>query len=349
MKRNLALDILRGITIFGMILVNNPGPGESAAALQHCSWDGCSMADLVFPFFLFIVGASIYFAFARTNFEFNSSIALKIIKRSLLIFGVGYLLGALWFTTPIGDIRIMSALQRIAIVYLIASMMVLTIKRPAVIACITGALLLVYWAIVHFTDSYSLQNNWIAKVDASILGESRIYSISGAPFDPEGIVATISSLCNALIGFVVASILVKNGWKSILALGVAMVGVAFLWDIVFPFNKPLWSSSFVLLTCGYATLLWGALTYLVDERGVSRWGTFFRVFGTNAIFAYVLSQLLASINYSFGFSLSGWLFDNVYGEVLAGWLASLTWSLIILGLTWGVTYLLYRRKIFLKL
>lgn len=348
-KRNISLDVLRGITILGMILVNNPGPGGAPAWLQHYTWDGCGFADLVFPFFLFIVGASIFFAFSKSNFELNGAVALKIVKRSLLIFGVGYLLGALWFTTPIENIRIMSALQRIAIVYLLASFLVLWVKKPKIIAWISAVLLLLYWALVHFTDSYSLENNAIAQMDASILGAHRMYHIAGLMFDPEGIVATISSLCNALIGFVVASIMARKGWRSVMYWGLVMVAVAMLWSVEFPLNKPLWSSSFVLVTCGYTALLWSVLNYVIDVRGAQKWSVGFRVFGTNAIFAYVLSQLICSLNYSFDFSLSGWLFDNVYGSFLPGWLASLTWSAVVVGATWGITYLLYRRKIFIKL
>lgn len=350
MKRVLSLDILRGLTICGMILVNCPGPGGTLSMLRHKTWDGCVVADLVFPFFIFIVGASIFFAMKKSDYRLDWGVAARIVKRSILIFAVGYVLNALWFTTPIENIRIMAALQRIAIVYLLAAFAVLWLRTPARIAGLTAVLLLGYWALVHFTGSYALTDtNAIAGMDASILGAGRMYHIAGVMFDPEGIVGTMPALCNAFIGYLVAGLISKRGSRPVCFWGVVMVAVGLGWSVWFPVNKPLWSSSFVLWTCGLATMLWALFYYMVDVRGWSRWGGFFKVFGVNAITCYVASQLLSTLNWTFDFSLSGWLFDNVYGDVFAGWLSSLVWSLLILGLTWGLAWILDRKKIYIKL
>lgn len=349
MKRNLSLDILRGVTVFGMILVNNPGPGDALSFLSHATWDGFSGADFVFPFFLFIIGASLYFAMRKSNFELNSAVAVKILKRTFWLFAIGYILNALWFATPIEDIRIMGVLQRIALVYCLAAFAVLWLKRSAPIATLSVLLLLGYWALVHFTGSYELTPNALGDFDASILGSTRIYQIGGYPFDPEGLVGTIPALCNALLGFVVARAMGEKGGSRVFVLGAAMFGFGVVWSYFFALNKPLWSSSFVLFTSGMCAMVWSTLNYIIDIKGYQRWAMPFRVFGTNAIFAYVLSQVLASLNWSFDFSLSGWLFDTVYGDLFAPWLSSLVWSFVVIGVSWIATYALYRKKIFLKL
>ncbi len=283
----------------------------------------------------------------KINFELNAAVSVKIIKRSLLLFVVGYILNALWFTTPIENIRISGVLQRIALVYCFSAFLVLWLKRttPILILCIT--LLLGYWALVHFTDSYNLTPNAIGNFDAALFGESRIWKTGGEMFDPEGLVGTISAICNSLLGFVTARVMAQKGWKQVFVIGAAMLGLGVVWNVGFPINKALWSSSFVLFTCGMASMTWAILNWIIDVKGYQSWSTFFKVFGTNAIFAYVLSQILSSINWNVG--ASKWLYANVYGELFPGWLSSLVWSLIVIGLSWIVTYALYRKKIFLKL
>lgn len=350
MKRLISLDILRGLTILGMIIVNTPGPGGAASMFIHCDWDGCKVADLVFPFFIFIVGASVFFAMRKSEYRLDWGVALRILKRSALIFLVGYGLNILFSGNPIGEVRIMSALQRIAIVYCAASFAVLWLKKSSYIAALTGVLLVGYWAIVHFTGSYDLvAGNAIATFDASVIGENRMYRIAGVMFDPEGLVGNITALSSVFIGYLVARFISSRTWGQSLVLGATMTAVGLVWSVWFPLNKPLWSSSFVLYSCGIATMLWSVMHYICDVKGYVRWGYFFKVFGVNAIACYVLSEVLAWINWSLPFPISGWLFDNVYGDVFAGWLASLSWAMIVVMLTWIVAFVLDRKRIYIKL
>lgn len=361
MKRLISLDVLRGLTIVLMILVNNPGSYQGAwSELLHSPWDGATLADFVFPFFLFIVGASIYLVFSRSGFELNASLAWKIIKRSLLIFGIGYILGALWFTKPIADIRIMSALQRIAIVYCVASFLVLWLKKPNKIAVLTLILLLGYWALQHFTGSYLPTDNGIARLDAAILGESRMYRIMGQTIDPEGLVGSVSALCNALFGFLFARIITyndKSGLYKVLIYGALLVVVGLIWSIILPLNKAMWSSSFVVVTSGACAMLWGLFHYVIDLKGKVLWSSFFRVFGTNAIFSYVLSRLLDSLFSLVSLSvadggrvdIASFIYENLLSVHIPCWIASMAWGVLVVGITWALTYPLYRRKIYIKL
>lgn len=354
MKRFISLDVLRGLTILGMILVNNPGRGGAMEMLCHKSWDGITLADFIFPLFIFIVGASMYFAFQKSNYELNGAVAWKIVKRSVLIFVVGYALNAMWFTTPISEIRIMAALQRIAIVYLLASFLVLWLKTPKKIIPLTVILLLGYWAFVHFTGSYMVSDSMIGKIDTMIIGEDRMYRMQGELFDPEGIVGTVSSLCNALIGYLFAMAITKRGWLITLLGGILMVGVGILWAEWFELNKAIWSSSFVLVTCGAGAMLWAVAYWLIDVKGKATWSGFLRVLGTNAILAYVISRVLDKILWSItltdqNIDINYWLYTNFLEHSMPGWCASLVWSLLVVALTWIIVYPLYRRKIYVKL
>lgn len=350
MKRLISLDILRGLTIFCMIVVNTPGPGGAAGMLTHCTWNGCSVADLVFPFFIFIVGASIFFAMRKSEYRLDWRVALTIIKRSALIFLVGYLLNVVFSGKDLADVRIMAALQRIAIVYLLAAFSVLLLKKTSYIAVLTAFLLGGYWALVHFTGAYELNaDNPIAAFDAALLGGNRMYSIAGVVFDPEGLVGTIPALGSALIGYMVAILISKKGFLQTFFVGALLFGAGLVWALWFPLNKPLWSSSFVLYTCGLASMLWATLHYICDVKGYVSWGYFFKVFGVNAIACYVISEAFAMLNWSMERPVSGWLFDNVYGGFFAGWVSSLTWAMIVVAATWLVAWPLARKKIYIKL
>lgn len=357
MKRVLSLDVLRGLTIVGMILVNNPGHYAGTwRQLIHCAWDGVTLADFIFPFFLFIVGASIYLAFSKTNFTLNAEIAWKIVKRSFWIFAIGYILGALWFTQPIGEIRIMAALQRIAIVYLLAAFLVLWLKKASRIAPLTVILLLGYWALQHFTNSYTIANNGIAAIDTAILGQGHMYQIAGQMIDPEGVMGTISSLCNALIGYLFAMLIAKGSFSKTLLYGAGLVAIGLVWSSWLPLNKIMWSSSFAILTSGACAMLWAVAYWVIDVKKRDKGFGFLKVFGTNAIFAYVLSRLIGSVMDVITIQFEGqevgpsdWLYYSILQDNLPLWVSSLLWSSLIVAMTWALTYILYKRKIYIKL
>lgn len=359
-KRFVSLDVLRGLTVIGMIMVNTQGEGETWAFLNHCAWDGCRIADLVYPFFLFIVGAAIYFVFRKTNFELNGSVVKKVLKRGALIFLIGFLLNIFPFTGDPAFWRIPGVMQRIALVYVAASFLVLWLKSLKRIALLSAAILLGYWALLAI-PGYTLENSVVLSVDRFVFGEQHLFTGYGIYFDPEGLVSSIPSIVNALLGFIAAALLLKdhnaNGlpWRTG-AVGVGLIAVGWLWNLVFPFNKPLWTSSFVLYACGWAIVLWIVAFTMIDLKGWKRWTGFFQVFGTNALFTYILSELLLMLNWMFPFTigdesfyLSTWLDKYLFSVLTTTPLRAALWGVTMVLVCFLATWPLYRRKIFIKL
>lgn len=359
-RRFASLDVLRGLTIVGMILVNTQGVGKTFGFLRHSSWNGCTVADFVYPFFLFIVGAAIYFAFRKTDYELNSKVALKILKRGALIFLIGFLINIFPFTGDPENWRIPGVLQRIAIVYVVATFLVLGLKSTKMIAGITVAILLGYWALIALTGS-AIENNVIRTVDCFLFGESHLYFMRGVRFDPEGMVSSIPAIANALFGYLTSVFLVKEQssgktpYRMAFA-GIAMILIAMVWNQVLPFNKPLWSSSFVLYTCGWAVLIWFFMFWIIDVKGIKGWTSFFLVFGTNALFTYILSELLLMLNYLCPFTIDGqtylvhtWLDQYVFSVLTDTPLRPALWGIAMVIVCWAITYPLYKKHIYIKL
>ncbi len=359
-KRFVSLDVLRGLTVLGMILVNTQGEGEKYSFLCHCAWDGCRLADLVYPFFLFIVGAAIYFVFSKTGFEVNGKVVKKILKRGALIFVIGFLLNIFPFNGDPAYWRILGVMQRIAIVYVAASFSVLWLKSLKRIGLLIAAILLGYWALLA-VPGYTLEDNVVLSVDRFLFGEQHLWTGYGIYFDPEGLVSSVPAIANALLGFVASALLLKdhrhNGlpWRTG-AMGLVLIAAGLLWNVAFPFNKPLWTSSFVLYTCGWAVVLWVAAFVLIDYKGWKGWTGFFQVFGTNALFAYILSELLLILNYMLPFSIGGesycvsTLLDKyVFGVLTDTPMRAMLWGVLMVLACWLATYPLYKRRIFIKL
>ena len=212
-KRFVSLDVLRGITVVGMILVNTQGVGDKFLFLSHCQWNGYRIADLVYPFFLFIVGAAIYFVFNKTNYELNSHVVKKILKRGGLIFLIGFLLNIFPFNGDPAYWRILGVMQRIAIVYVAASFLILWLKSLKRIGILTAAILLGYWALLAI-PGYTLQDNIVLSVDRFLFGEKHLYTGYGIYFDPEGFVSSIPAIANALLGFLTSALLLKDHKKN---------------------------------------------------------------------------------------------------------------------------------------
>ncbi|WP_430814828.1 acyltransferase family protein [Carboxylicivirga sp. RSCT41] len=367
-KRYLALDVLRGITIAGMILVNTPGSWSYIyAPLRHAAWHGCTPTDLVFPFFLFVMGVSMFFSFSKYGDGLNKASLVKIGKRGLLIFAIGLFLNSFpQWQTDFSRLRIMGVLQRIALAYVFSSLIVLSFKKRGIV--ISAVLLvLIHWLALYVfggSEPYSLEQNATIPFDKAILGESHLYRGFGLPFDPEGIFSTMSAIATVLLGYLVG-LLIKNSDRSKLPLkllfnGGILVGAGLLWSLLLPLNKPLWTGSYVVYTAGLAMLLLSLLVWLVDIKGYKKWTSFFVVFGMNPLFIFAFSILwvkvlariikFSSIDGDVPTVMNGYtaLYEGVFVPIAGNMNGSLLFALVHIVFFWSIGWVLYRKKIFIK-
>ncbi len=353
-RRLLSLDILRGITVAGMILVNN-GYGESYEMLRHSKWNGMTPCDLVFPFFLFIMGISTCLSLSKCNFQPSWPVVRKILRRTVLLFLIGLAIN--WFDHAIegdflcfGHLRVWAVLQRIALSYGIVSLFVLTVSHRWVLPTAV-ALLVLYAVILLCGNGYAEDStNILAQVDLRLFGYDHLYHKS--PVDPEGLLGTLSSVAHVLLGFYAGlrmkrAAAVPDKVIAFFVIGTVLVIGGYLLSYGLPLNKRIWSPSYVMVTCGLASLLQGLLMYVIDMRGHDRWCTFFHVFGINPLFLYVASELLAIILGHVG--VSGAVFNGIHAVVSHPQTASLCYALYFVVLNFLLGYLLYRRKIYIKL
>lgn len=363
--RLLSLDVFRGITIAGMILVNNPGSWETIySPLEHAAWHGLTPTDLVFPFFLFIVGVSITLALARRaeSSESRRDVYLKIVRRTLIIFALGLILGGFPYY-DLQTIRIPGVLQRIAVCYFITSIIFLN-TRWQTQAIIAAALLIFYCAIMNFVPvpgfgagNLEMEGNLAAYVDRMVLGAHKWKPL----YDPEGILSTIpaiaTSLCGVLTGHLLRS--KRAALEKVSAMfvaGMAALVVGWVWGFWFPVNKALWTSSYVLVTAGMALQLLAFCYWLIDIKGYRAWAKPFLIFGTNALALYFLAELFSNIISIVTFSradgsrvdLKSLIYDNVYASWAQPLNASLLFAISIVLMWLGVMTILYRKRIFIK-
>jgi predicted acyltransferase len=302
-NRILALDVLRGLTIVLMILVNNPGSWSHVyAPLLHAKWDGCTPTDLVFPFFMFVVGVSMFIS--KEKWESGDAKWLKkSIFRGLKIILIGFLLN--WFPfydrSPF-DVRIFGVLQRIGLAYIFAAIVIRYVSIKYLVAA-TGFILLSYWGIllINGEGSLTLEGNLVRSIDLALIGEKNIYKGYGIPFDPEGLLSTYPAIATILIGYMIGSWYTKEDSKlayvkKIIPYGLVLCIVGYLWNLIgFPLNKPIWSSSYVLWTAGLATLIYCGLIWIIDIKKQTAWTNPFRIFGQNPLACFVLSGLIMKI------------------------------------------------------
>ena len=376
-QRLLALDVLRGITIAGMIVVSNPGSwNHMYAPLKHAAWDGCTPTDLVFPFFVFVMGVAMYLSWRKTDFRLTWRAAGKLLYRGALLVLIGWMRdwyiimcrtlshGGTWGDVGynmIHNMRIMGVLPRLGIVSCLAGLLLLIFK-PKRIPWVAALLLVIYCVIVGVTHSFDLTaDNVVARVDLAVIGEAHMYHLGGVTFDPEGILSTIPCIAHCLIGVFVGMLITQTDDKwtktnRLFILGSIILMCGFLLDYAFPINKSMWSISFVGVTCGLASLLLALLIWIIDINGKRRWSVFFESFGANPLFVYVLASLivkgLMNIYFNYGSDrISVWDFFYsccmvpVFGENGG----SLVCSLAILGLMWLIAYPLYKKKIYIKI
>ena len=357
--RILSVDIFRGATIVLMILVNTPGTWSAVyAPFLHADWHGYTPTDLVFPFFLFIVGTSI--ALSYKNKVADSNTYKKIIIRTLKLIALGLFLGAFLISFPFfkdfADIRFPGVLQRIGVVFFFAAILFLNFNWKTLIG-IAIFLLVGYWLLMTFVPVNGVEstldrapNNLANWLDVQIFG-SHNYK---ADYDPEGFLSTIPSIASALMGIFTGLILTsKQDKKATILMGVggSLLILGHLWDIAFPINKALWTSSFVLVTAGWANLILALIYFLTDVKGF-KFGSIFRYAGANAIILYFLSSFISKIMGQIKVgetSLHGWLFDKVYvHDFMSMQLSSLLYGLTVVAFYVLLAHILYQRKIFFK-
>ncbi|HET6889516.1 MAG TPA: DUF5009 domain-containing protein [Pyrinomonadaceae bacterium] len=366
-ERLVSLDVFRGITIAGMVLVNNPGTWSSIYwPLQHAAWHGWTPTDLVFPFFLFIVGVAIPLAFGRRVERGGSKrdLYLKIIKRTLIIFGIGLFLNAFPYFN-FSELRIPGVLQRIAVCYFFASIIFLNTRvRTQII--IIFALLIIYWLLMmlvpapgYAAGDLSKEGSLASFIDRIVFGK-HVWA-QAKVYDPEGLLSTIPALATTLIGVLTGQWLrtTKSNYEKVAGIFVAgAVCVAAGWALnsFFPINKALWTSSYVLFTAGLALQFLSFCYWLIDIKGYRRWAKPFEVFGMNAIALYVgaglMAELLGVIRWTGPdgnrISLQSWIYNNLFASWASPINASLAFAITFVLVWLGLMWILYHRKIFLK-
>ncbi|PWT77479.1 MAG: DUF5009 domain-containing protein [Bacteroidetes bacterium] len=369
-QRFLALDVFRGMTVCFMIIVNTPGSGQfSYSPLEHARWHGFTPTDLVFPSFLFAVGNAMSFVMEKWKQLPQSQVLGKIFKRSIIIFLCGYLM--YWFPffeldktnhvvfAPFSHTRILGVLQRIALAYCISSLLIYYWK-PRGAAIIAALILFLYWPVMMLlgnpSDPLGMTSNIGYEIDKFIMGENHMYHGEGVAFDPEGWLSTLPAVGNVVAGYLVGRFLQQKGktyegLSKLLLAGFACITVAYFWDLVFPINKKLWTSSFVLYTVGLDCVIISAIIYVVDFLGKTRWTHFFTVFGKNPLFIYILSEVGVVILYIIRPKptqpLYAWLYENIYkhaGLYFGSFLFAVSWMLFC----WLVGYYLDRKKIYVR-
>lgn len=299
--RLLSLDVFRGITVALMILVNSPGNEKPYVWLDHSEWNGSTLADFVFPFFIFIVGVSLAFTLTKArskNITFKQLFP-KIVKRSVILFLIGLLLNAFPYHFDFETIRVFGVLQRIAICYFIAALLFLT-TTISTQAMIMMGLMIGYWLLmVMFPGGYDLtpEGNFAAYLDRQLFSSAHLY---GKVFDPEGLLSTLPSIATTLLGNLTGAWLLSTHTHQIKLVGMTVTGflallAGWVWGFWFPINKALWTSSYVLWTGGFALLFLASCYWLIEVKALKKWARPFEIFGINAMLAYVLHVFFLKI------------------------------------------------------
>ena len=365
--RLVSLDVFRGLTIAGMVLVNNPGTWSSVYwPLLHAEWHGWTPTDLVFPFFLFIVGVSITLAFGRRVEEgtVKRELYFKVLKRAAIIFGLGLFLNAFPYF-QLSTVRIPGVLQRIALCYLIASLIFLTTKVRTQLLIALG-LLVVYWLLMTnlaapgwAAGDLTKEGSIASFVDRKLLG-AHIWR-QGKVYDPEGLLSTIPAIATTLLGVLTGHWLRNERTRmekvvGMFVAGAVCVALGWMWNKGFPINKPLWTSSYVLFTAGLGLQLLALCYWVIDIKGYRRWAWPFEVFGVNALALFVGSALMVKLMglirlpHSDGTQISsqGWIFRNLFLSWASPINASLFYAIAFILLWLLLMWLLYRKRIYIK-
>jgi predicted acyltransferase len=366
--RLVSLDVFRGITIAGMVLVNNPGSWEHIHwPLEHAQWHGWTPTDLVFPFFLFIVGVAITLAFGRRLESDRSKrdLYFKIIKRTLIIFGLGLLLNGFPYFN-LAELRIPGVLQRIAVCYFFASVIFLNTKVRAQLL-IAISLLILYRLLTAFVHApgfaagdLSKEGSLASFVDRVVFGQ-HVWA-QAKVYDPEGLLSTIPALVTTLIGILTGHWLrtEKTAHEKVAGMfvaGMVCIVLGWAWNPLFPINKALWTSSYVLFSGGLALQFLAFCYWLIDIKGHRLWARPFEVFGMNAIVLYVGSALMAELMGLITVTGAGgqptdlktWIYERLFASWASPVNASLAFAIAFVLVWLGLMWILYRRKIFIRI
>ena len=392
-SRILSIDILRGLTIAGMITVNNPGSWSCMyAPLEHAEWNGLTPTDLVYPFFMCVMGMCIYIAMRKFDFACNRATVYKIVKRMVLIYLVG--LAIVWFSAfcrrwnnpqegadffsqlwymvwSFDKLRLTGVLARLAVCYGITALLAITVRHKHLPYIIVG-MLLAYFVMLMAGNGFAYdETNILSIADRAVLTDAHMYHDNG--IDPEGLLSTLPSIAHTLLGFIIGSLLFRKADAGaqqldartnitltkvvpLVVVGTSLLFAGYLLSYGCPINKKVWSPTFVLVTCGLASMLLALLTWIIDVKGKKQWSKFFEVFGVNPLFLFVLSDFFAIVFGAFTFPVGdkqmnvvGFVYSQLLSPVFGEYGGSLVYSLLFIALNWVIGYQLYKRKIYIKL
>ncbi|MEP6674194.1 MAG: heparan-alpha-glucosaminide N-acetyltransferase domain-containing protein [Ferruginibacter sp.] len=380
-NRFYSLDVFRGATVALMILVNNPGSwAHLYAPLDHAAWHGCTPTDLVFPFFLFAVGNALAFVMPRLDAGGEGKFWFKVIKRTLLIFLIGLFLN--WFpfvkyndagkivVRTFDSVRIFGVLQRIALSYFFAAVIIHYFKVRGSFV-MSAIILLGYWVLcvaAHPSDPYSLSGWFGTNVDKAILGENHMYHGEGVAFDPEGLMNTFAAIVQVIFGYMVGNYIIAKGktqemLNGLFVAGCVLIFTGFAWDMVFPINKKIWTSSYTVYTTGLALMILSVLIYIIEfKKRTGWWSSFFSVFGKNPLFIFAMSAIVvktsAMLRFSKGFvngkeqfsNPLAWFYETLCKPIFTSdpRIGSLIYAICFITMMWLLAWILDKKKIYIR-
>jgi predicted acyltransferase len=373
-----SLDVFRGMTMATMILVNMASLGDTYPWLDHAPWHGLTIADLVFPFFLYIIGVAMAFSLAKYtsgNAPITKNVYWQILRRSAILFGLGLILNNLFWNYNLIDpkifpdlphLRIMGVLQRIGIAFLLSSIAILTLSEKK-LGILAGTILIGYWLVISFVPAldnadgvFTQFGNFGSYIDRLIITPAHLHKGSKSMSDPEGLFSTIPAVVNILFGYLTGAWLKRQSVASRTSLNLLMFGLAALviglvWNSFFPINKKMWTSSFVLVTTGWGLISLAACYELVDVRKYTNWFKPFEIMGLNAIFIYVASIVLIKLLMvnQIGVGEKAKSIYELLNHQLFGWAGTINSGVLFAIATvlfwFGGSYLMYRQRWFVKI
>lgn len=371
-----SLDVFRGITIAAMILANMAGVVDDVyRPLGHSEWHGCTPTDLIFPCFLFIVGVAMTFSLSKYTAENKptKAVYLRILRRTAILFILGLVLNGFWnqgvWTFDLSSIRLMGVLQRIALTYLFASLIVLKLPRKSQ-WLVAGGLLIAYWLTMMYipvpdygAGVLTREGNFGAFIDRLIIPKAHLYKGDGFNFmgDPEGLFSTIPAIVSVLAGYFTGQWIkdkkqaTSQTSMDLVLFGLCCLVIAIIWDVAFPINKKIWTSSYVLFTAGWALMLLAACYELIEVRLIKRWSKPFEIMGLNAIALFVASVFLIKITAKTqigtgesAISIYNWIYQNIFASWAGNFNGSFLFALVTLLFWYGVAALMYQKRWFIK-
>ena len=371
-NRFLSLDVFRGLTICLMIVVNTPGTGAPLYPyLVHAEWFGFTLADLVFPSFLFAMGNAMSFSMGKMKEMAADVFWKKVIKRTLIIFLLGFLMywfpffrqgmDGGWELKPFAETRVMGVLQRIALCYFFAAVIFYYLSEKVALI-LSVIFLLSYWAMLYLFGQPGVElemaTNAVTRLDLSILGNGHIYKRDSVPFDPEGILSTLPSIVNVIAGFIAGTFIQRigktfEGIAKLLIVGFLLMAFAKWWDLVLPICKKLWTGPFVLYTVGIDLSVMAILIYFIELKQKTFGIEFNMIFGKNPLFIYLFSELfftlLRMIPVNNEQDVFEWFSEAIIQNIFPGSFGSFVTAILFMLVCWSVGWWLNKKRIYIKI